>query len=69
MNRIKKMKNYTYRFIHDESGMELLQFAIGLVITVALIGAVMILKDVVENNILKASDEANEQMGSLLGDE
>ncbi|MCR1984889.1 hypothetical protein NSB24_01395 [Blautia coccoides] len=66
MQNIGKFKRYCSRFLYDESGMEMLQFAIILVITVGLIAACVALKNVVESNINNASEEANEQMGSLL---
>lgn len=64
--RIRRLSGYARNFIRNEEGMEFLQFAIIVVVTVALIGVVTVLKNVIENNIQQASDEANEQMGGLL---
>lgn len=67
MKSIIKLRQYCKDFKSDESGMEFLQFAIIVVVTVGLFAVIMGLKTVIENNIQKASDEANSQMGGLLG--
>lgn len=67
MKSKSKLKQYCKDFNKDESGMEFLQFAVIVVITVGLITVIVALKTVIEQNIQKASDEANSQMGGLLG--
>ena len=52
-----RLKNYMHDFWNDESGMELLQLAIVIVITVM---------NTVRNNISKANDNANDQMQGIL---
>ena len=52
-------KKYVKQFLTDESGMELLQLAIVVVITVGLIGVMTKLMNTVRENISKANDNAN----------
>lgn len=63
---MKRFKNYVKEFIQDESGMELLQMAIAVVVTVALIGVAFKVKSVVSKNISDAADQANSSMQDLL---
>jgi hypothetical protein len=53
-------------FWNDESGMELLQLAIVIVITVGLIGVMTTVMNTVRSNISKANDNANDQMQGIL---
>ena len=55
-------KKYVKQFLTDESGMELLQLAIVVVITVGLIGVMTKLMNTVRENISKANDNANTEM-------
>ena len=50
------MRNYIDHFINDESGMELLQEAIIVVIAVGLIAAAVGLKDTINKKITDTSD-------------
>ena len=61
-------KKYVKQFLTDESGMELLQLAIVVVITVGLIGVMMKLMNTVRENISKANDNANTEMQGILRD-
>lgn len=61
-----RLKNYMYDFWNDESGMELLQLAIVIVITVGLIGVMTTVMNTVRSNISKANDNANDQMQGIL---
>ena len=56
------------QFLTDESGMELLQLAIVVVITVGLIGVMTKLMNTVRENISKANDNANTEMQGILRD-
>ena len=59
-------KKYVKQFLTDESGMELLQLAIVVVITVGLIGVMTKLMNTVRENISKAND--NTEMQGILRD-
>ena len=61
-------KKYVKQFLTDESGMELLQLAIVVVITVGLIGVMTKLMNTVRENISKANDTANTEMQGILRD-
>lgn len=61
-------KKYVKQFLTDESGMELLQLAIVVVITVGLIGVMTKLMNTVRENISKANDNANTEMQGILRD-
>ena len=61
------LKKYAKRFFREESGMELLQMAIVLAITVGLIGVVKGLGDMVSRNISNASNNADAELGSIIG--
>lgn len=61
-------KKYAKQFLTDESGMELLQLAIVVVITVGLIGVMTKLMNTVRENISKANDNANTEMQGILRD-
>ena len=58
-------KKYVKQFLTDESGMELLQLAIVVVITVGLMTKLM---NTVRENISKANDNANTEMQGILRD-
>ncbi len=60
----KYIKDYSKDFATDESGMELLQLAIVVVVTVGLIGVVIALQNMISGNI----DSATEQAGSAFSD-
>ena len=62
----KKFDEYLKIFLEEETGMELLQMAIIVVVTVGLISAVFLLKNVVEKHILKAAEEADSQFQSIM---
>lgn len=62
---MNQFKSYLQRFVHDESGMELLQLAIVVVITVGLIGAVLVLKNIIDKNIRGAAKDADNQFKSI----
>ena len=62
-------KKYVKQFLTDESGMELLQLAIVVVITVGLIGVMTKLMNTVRENISKANDNANTEMQGILRSE
>lgn len=61
-----RLNNYMHDFWNDESGMELLQLAIVIVITVGLIGVMTTVMNTVRSNISKANDNANDQMQGIL---
>lgn len=61
-----RLKRYAKEFWNNESGMELLQLAIVIVITVGLIGVMTTVMNTVRNNISKANDNANDQMQGIL---
>ena len=61
-----RLINYMHDFWNDESGMELLQLAIVIVITVGLIGVMTTVMNTVRSNISKANDNANDQMQGIL---
>ena len=61
-----RLKNYMHDVWNDESGMELLQLAIVIVITVGLIGVMTTVMNTVRSNISKANDNANDQMQGIL---
>lgn len=61
-----QIENYMHDFWNDESGMELLQLAIVIVITVGLIGVMTTVMNTVRSNISKANDNANDQMQGIL---
>ena len=65
--KAKALKRYAKRFIEEESGMELLQMAIVLAVTVGLIGVVKGLGDMVSRNISNASNNADAELGSIIG--
>lgn len=65
--RVKFFKAYAKRFAGEESGMELLQMAIVLAVTVGLIGVVKGLGDMVSRNISNASNNADAELGSIIG--
>lgn len=60
------LKKYISDFWNDESGMELLQLAIVIVITVGLIGVATAVMNTVKANINKANENANDQMQGIL---
>ena len=66
---MKKIKQYLTEVKEDESGMEILQFAIVLVATVALIGVVMAMKDTIANYITRAGDQVDDQFNNALQSE
>ena len=61
-----RLKNYMHDCWNDESGMELLQLAIVIVITVGLIGVMTTVMNTVRSNFSKANDNANDQMQGIL---
>lgn len=61
-----KIREYFKSVKEDESGMEILQFAIILVATVALIGVVMVMKDKVANYITRAGEQVDDQFNNAL---
>ena len=63
---MNRLNNYMHDFWNDESGMELLQLAIVIVITVGLIGVMTTVMNTVRSNISKANDNANDQMQGIL---
>ena len=60
------LKKYISDFWNDESGMELLQLAIVIVITVGLIGVATAVMNTGKANINKANENANDQMQGIL---
>ena len=47
----EKAREYAKDFVQDESGMELLQLAIAVVITCGLIGSVVLIQTVIKNGL------------------
>lgn len=65
-NDMVKIKNYVDRFIKDESGMELMQFAIVVVITAGLIAVAMTIRDTTSKAITNANQIADEEFNNAL---
>lgn len=63
---INKLKNHVGNFVKDESGMELMQFAIVVVITAGLIGVAMKIRDTTSNAITSANTIADEEFNNAL---
>lgn len=65
---ISKIKQYNHDLIHDEEGMELLQLAIVVGITVLCMAALFTLKDQVIAVIEKATEQVeNDVLGPMNG--
>ena len=61
-----KVRNYVEKFIKDESGMELMQFAIVVVITAGLIAVAMTIRDTTSSAITNANQIADEEFNNAL---
>ncbi len=61
-----KFRNYVEKFIKDESGMELMQFAIVVVITAGLIAVAMTIRDTTSSAITNANQIADEEFNNAL---
>lgn len=64
--KLKDIKHYLSDLRNGEDGMEILQFAIILVATVAMIGVVMVMKDKVNMYVEKSGDLIDDQFGNAL---
>ena len=63
----KKAREYAKNFVQDESGAELLQFAIVVVIVCGLIGAVVGIQNVVKNGLNDSADTVTAGFNEALG--
>ena len=63
----KKAREYAKDFVQDESGMELLQLAIAVVITCGLIGAVVGIQSVIKNGLNDSADTVTSGFNEALG--
>lgn len=61
-----RFRNYVEKFIKDESGMELMQFAIVVVITAGLIAVAMTIRDTTSSAITNANQIADEEFNNAL---
>lgn len=64
--KLKDIEHYLSDLRNGEDGMEVLQFAIILVATVAMIGVVMGMKDKVNMYVQKSGDLIDDQFGNAL---
>ena len=64
---MNQFKSYINEFMDDESGMELLQFAVIIAITVALIPVVMKIFNTVKGNMETANTQAENEFNALNG--
>lgn len=64
--KLKDIEHYLSDLRNGEDGMEILQFAIILVATVAMIGVVMVMKDKVNMYVEKSGDLIDDQFGNAL---
>lgn len=62
----KKAREYAKDFVQDESGMELLQLAIAIVVTCGLIGAVMKIQEVINTGLYESKDTVTEGFDQAL---
>ena len=63
----KKAREYAKDFVQDESGMELLQLAIVVVITCGLIGAVVGIQSVIKNGLNDSTDTVTSGFNEAFG--
>ena len=63
----EKAREYAKDFVQDESGMELLQLAIAVVITCGLIGAVVGIQSVIKNGLNDSADTVTSGFNEALG--
>lgn len=61
------MKEYFTNFFTDESGAELLEMAIAVVVTVGMIAAVVVLGSTIKNAIESATRTAQNSFSNVLG--
>ena len=59
-------KEYVKEFINDESGSEMLQFAIIIVIVVGLIGVVTTIQSMIKNRLSESADVIDEGFDEAL---
>ena len=65
---MNKLKTYLNEFLKDEEGMETLQVAAGVVVSVFLIGAVFKLGQTIKGHIDESTEKVNEGFNSLLNE-
>ena len=63
----EKAREYAKDFVQDESGMELLQLAIAVVITCGLIGSVVLIQTVIKNGLKDSADTVTAGFNEALG--
>lgn len=63
----EKAREYAKDFVQDESGMELLQLAIAVVITCGLIGSVVLIQTVIKNGLKDSADTVTAGFNDALG--
>ena len=62
----KKAREYAKDFVQDESGMELLQLAIVVVITCGLIGAVVGIQSAIDTGLTGSATQTTQMFDSIL---
>ena len=63
----KKAREYAMDFVQDESGMELLQLAIVVVITCGLIMAVIGVQSAIESGLNRSATQTTNEFDNILG--
>lgn len=63
----EKAKEYANEFVQDESGMELLQLAIVVVITCGLIMAVKGVQSAIESGLNRSATQTTNEFDNILG--
>lgn len=63
----KKAREYAKDFVQDESGMELLQLAIVVVITCGLIGAVTLVQSAISDGLGRSATRTTQKFDEILG--
>ena len=66
-NYKKKAREYAMDFVQDESGMELLQLAIVVVITCGLIMAVKGVQSAIESGLNRSATQTTNEFDNILG--
>lgn len=57
---MERLKRYWKEFLEDESGMELLQLAIGVVVTVGLIWAVLKIQRAISDGLVESAEKTEQ---------
>lgn len=60
LEAMQKLKHYWKEFIEDESGMELLQLAVGVVVSVGLIWAILKIQRAISDGLVESAEKTEQ---------